>query len=80
MKKKSTKSKVTVPYSLLVYVVDSVLTMKKFKNMEQMGKFVEKFHKKHPNHLDSCSGHWIDFIVENVQGPVHFFTDGIDLK
>jgi hypothetical protein len=67
-------------YNLLVYVDDSELKMKKFDSFEEMGKFVEKFQKKYPDHLASDSGYWIDYCITKIHGDVHFFTDGISLK
>lgn len=64
-------------YNLLFYVVNSTPTMKKFDTMEEMGEFVEKFQKKYPDHMSIDSGHWIDYVISDVRGEIHFFTDGI---
>ncbi len=77
MKKKSQKTK---KYNLLMYVADSSPKIKRFDSMEKMGKFVEKFHKKYPEHMCANSGYWIDYVVTGVTGEVHFFTDGIKVQ
>lgn len=77
MKKKTEANK---PYNLLVYVENCSTKMKKFDSTDKMGKFVEKFQKKYPDHLAIDSGYWIDHCIMGVTGPIHFFTDGIEVK
>lgn len=73
-KKKNSK---TEAYHLLIYVLDSTQRIKKFKTMKDMQKFVEDFESKYTNPND---GYWIDYCIENVSGPVTFFTDGIEIE
>jgi hypothetical protein len=67
-------------HHLLMYVEDCSPKIKKFYSTEKMSDFIEKFQKKHPDHLASDSGWWIDYCVMDVSGPVHFFCDGIKVK
>lgn len=75
--KKVNKSK---NYHLLYYVVDSTPKFKKFTTKESMGKFIDKFNKDHPDYLSMDSGDWIDFAITDVQGEIHFFTDGLEVE
>lgn len=68
------------PYHLLVYVDNSNMRMKKFSTTKKMGQFIDRFLKKYPDYASGDSGYWIDFTIENVSGPVRFFTDGIKLS
>lgn len=63
-----------------MYVVDSSPKMRKFKSLEDMATFVDKFQKKYPDHMAMESGHWIDYVITGVTGEVTFFTDGIKLE
>lgn len=77
--KKSSKKSDTGPYHLLMYVLNSSPKLKRFYAMEEMEIFINKFHKKYPEVEAASSGYWIDFIVTNISGDVHFFTDGISV-
>lgn len=77
--KKTSKTKNSSEYQLLMYVEDSIPKLKKFSTMEEAGKFVDKFQKKYPDYMSTESGHWIDFVVTGVTGDIHFFTDGIEV-
>ena len=68
------------PYNTLFYVENSTPILQKFDTMEEMGKFVAKFQKKYPDHMSIDSGNWIDYVISDVRGDVHFFTDGIVVK
>lgn len=74
------KKKKAEVYHLLMYVVNSNPKIKRFDSVEKMAKFVEAFQKKHPDHLASESGDWIDYCITKVSGDVHFFTDGIEVQ
>lgn len=79
MKTKKTTKK-NKEFHLISYVLDSSPKLKKFSSVDAMAKFVEKFHRDHPEHMSSKSGDWIDFVITNITGKVTFFTDGIDLE
>jgi hypothetical protein len=61
-KKKAKKDK---KYSLVVYVVDSSPTVKKFKDAEKAMDFVYRFTNEHPNVSD---GYWVDYVITDIKG------------
>lgn len=63
-----------------MYVVDSNPKIKKFGSTKELGKFMDDFWKKYPDHLAADSGNWIDYCVTEVSGDVHFFTDGLEVE
>jgi len=77
MKKKSKSNK---KYHILTYTLNSTPKMKRFDSTKEMGDFIDKFNKKHPDYAAIESGDWIDFAVTGITGDVHFFCDGIELE
>jgi hypothetical protein len=67
-------------YNLLMYTEDSSPKIKRFNTLQQAQDFVDKFNKKYPDHMSFDSGSWIDYLVTEVSGNVHFFTDGITVE
>ncbi len=81
MKKSNAKKiKNSEAYHILMYMEDSSPKIKKFKTTDELGKFVDKFNKKHPDYASPDSGYWIDLAVTGVTGEIHFFTDGIEVS
>jgi hypothetical protein len=74
---KKTKKKAKEKYHLLMYCEDSAPMIKKFDTTEKLSKFIQDFQKRYPDHMSLDSGYWIDYAVTEVEGEVHFFTDGI---
>lgn len=77
--KKSKKNK-SSKYNLLMYVEKSSPKIKRFESLEEMGKFVEKFQKKHPDHMSTNADNWVDYAVTDITGEVYFFTDGLEVQ
>lgn len=80
MKKNKKKNKKTKEYNLLMYSLDSAPKIKKFDSVKELSDFIQEFNKDHPDHLSIESGDWIDYCVLGVTGPVHFFTDGLEVE
>ena len=74
------KKKKSEVYDLLVYVEDCSQKIKRFDSSEKMGKFIDKFYKKHPDYASNNADNWIDYAITGVTGSVHFFTDGIEVE
>jgi hypothetical protein len=67
-------------YHLLFYVLNTEPKVKKFKTTAEMGKFIDDFNKEWPQSECSISGSWTDLAVTEVNGEIHFFTDGVELE
>ena len=67
-------------YHLLSYVLNSEPKLKKFTSKLEMGRFIDKFLKDHPDYMATESGDWIDFCISDISGEVHFFTDGLEVE
>lgn len=78
MKKKSKKN--NKPYHLLVYVANCVTKIKRFESTDKMGKFIDDFNKEYPDSDAADTGYWVDYAITNVEGDVHFFTDGMKVE
>lgn len=83
MKKKTVKKPnetKTETYHLLFFVVNSTPRVKKFRTTAEMGEFMDSFNKEYPEDQYELYGSWLDLAVTEVNGEVHFFTDGIGLE
>ena len=67
-------------YQLLFYILGSSPKIKKFKTKQEMSDFIDDFNKKYPNWMSLDSDNWIDYVVTDVHGKVHFYTDGLKVE
>ena len=61
-------------FHLLVYVQDCCTRMKKFKDIGDMQKFVDRFHKQHKSNLQD---NWVDYFVTDIAGTVVIVDDSL---
>lgn len=52
---------------MVLYVEDSTMKARLFKEAKKAIKFVETFTKKHP---DPMEGYWVDMLVTDITGDI----------
>lgn len=67
-------------YHLLMFVQKSEPCIKRFYSAKKLGEYVDKFLKKYPDYASVGADNWIDYCIMDINGPIHFFTDGLKVK
>lgn len=66
-KARKTRKSVTKNRNMVLYVEDSTMKVRIFKDAGSANKFAEDFKRNNP---DPYSGYWVDLLVTNIKGEI----------